>query len=76
MPGYANHNGLFCTDEVDAFIERVAKDIESDKIASHKHAQTMFIGPGGSGKSSLMYRMFNRRIPHPPPPLALSIKLS
>ncbi len=24
----------------------------------------MFIGPGGSGKSSLMYRMINRRLPY------------
>ncbi len=41
--------------------ERIIAAIEKEESIDRKHAQAMFIGPGGSGKSSLMDRMINKR---------------
>ena len=42
---------IVCAGEADIFIEGIAEAIEDDEKVSRKHAQSMFIGPGGSGKS-------------------------
>ena len=44
-----------------AGIARIVAAIEKDENIDRKHAQSMFIGPGGSGKSSLMERLVHRR---------------
>ena len=43
------------------FVEEIVNFAESDKKVDRKHAHAMFIGPGDSGKSSLMFRLLGRR---------------
>ncbi len=49
-----------CAGEAENFIEEISEALKSNKKIDRKHAQSMFIGPGGSGKSSLMYRLINK----------------
>ena len=51
------------SDTFSAGIAEIAEAIEKDEDIHRKHAQTMFVGPGGSGKSSLMYRLTHRKQP-------------
>lgn len=44
-----------------AGITGIIEAVENDENIDRKHAQAMFIGPGGSGKSSLMDRMVHKR---------------
>ena len=48
-------------DVIFAGITEIVSALEKDENIDRKHAQAMFIGPGGSGKSSLMDRMIHRR---------------
>ena len=42
-------------------IEGIASAVDNDENIDRKHAQATFIGPEGSGKSSLMHRLVHRR---------------
>ena len=44
-----------------AGIDGIVTAIERDENIDRKHAQSIFIGPGGSGKSSLMDRLLHRQ---------------
>ena len=44
----------------DAFIRDLKRVIANNEKLARKLAQIMFIGPPGSGKTTLMYRLLNR----------------
>ena len=47
-------------DEEENFVKGVEDAITEDKPVSRKHAHSIFVGPPGSGKSSLMDRLLHR----------------
>ena len=47
--------------ESETFIQGVKEAIVNSGTIDRKHAHSMFVGPPGSGKSSLMYRLLQRK---------------
>ena len=47
--------------DTDRFIDGIVKAAESDQGVDRKHAHAMFLGPGESGKTSLMNRLRGKK---------------